>query len=218
VPRVRLARLLLRRTVLSARFDIILFDLGGVLVDFGGVQAMKDLSGLTDDDELWHRWLTCRWVREFERGGCSPEDFAAGVVADWELAISGPEYLESFAGWLGGPLPGAVELVTETKAVVTVGCLSNTNALHWDRSFSQWEVIDALEHRFLSYELGAVKPDREIFDRVADRLDAPRERILFLDDNLVNVEGAREAGFVSSRAQGVAEARAVLVTEGVLPA
>ena len=42
------------------------------------------------------------------------------------------------------------------------------------------------------------------------------QRILFLDDNLVNVEGAREAGFVSFRAQGVAEARAVLVREGLL--
>jgi FMN phosphatase YigB (HAD superfamily) len=201
---------------LIAPFDVVLFDLGGVLVDFGGVEAMKELSGITDDDELWHRWLTCGWVREFERGGCSPEEFAAGVVADWELDITPAEYLESFAGWLGGPLPGAEALVADTRAVVTTGCLSNTNALHWTRSFSQWSVIGAIEHRFLSYELGAVKPDREIFDLVAARLDAPRERILFLDDNLVNVEGAREAGFRSERAKGVDEARAVLVRAGVL--
>ena len=200
----------------ASGIDVVLFDLGGVLVDFGGVEAMKELSGITDDDELWHRWLTCRWVREFESGGCSPEDFAAGVVADWDLSITAEAYLESFANWLGGPLSGAVELLAETNAVVTTGCLSNTNALHWDRSFSQWAVIDALEHRFLSYELRAVKPDREIFDRVADRLDAPRERVLFLDDNLVNVEGAREAGFRSERAKGVDEARAVLVAAGVL--
>ena len=208
---------MLRRSLLSAPFDIVLFDLGGVLVDFGGVAAMKELSGITDDDELWHRWLTCRWVREFERGGCSPDEFAAGVVADWELPITPAEYVESFAGWLGGPLPGAEALVTETKAVVITGCLSNTNALHWERSFSQWSVIGALEYLFLSYELGAVKPDREVFDRVAAQLDARRDRILFLDDNLVNVEGAREAGFHSDRAKGVDEARAVLVREGVLP-
>jgi putative hydrolase of the HAD superfamily len=63
-----------------------------------------------------------------------------------------------------------------------------------------------------------VKPDREVFDRVAARLDAPHERILFLDDNLVNVEGARAAGLRSERARGVDEARAVLVRAGVLPA
>jgi putative hydrolase of the HAD superfamily len=216
---LRLARLLLRRPVLSgpdSGIDVVLFDLGGVLVDFGGVEAMKQLSGITDDDELWHRWLTCRWVREFERGGCTPEEFAAGVVADWELSIAPDAYLEQFAGWLGGPLPGAVELVDATNAVVVTGCLSNTNALHWDRHFLQWQVIHALEHRFLSFELGAVKPDREVFDRVAAQLDAPRERILFLDDNLVNVEGARQAGFRSDRTKGVDEARAVLVRDGVL--
>ena len=53
----------------TSGIDVVLFDLGGVLVDFGGVEAMKELSGITDDDELWHRWLTCRWVREFERDG-----------------------------------------------------------------------------------------------------------------------------------------------------
>jgi FMN phosphatase YigB (HAD superfamily) len=196
--------------------DIVLFDLGGVLVDFGGVEAMKVLSGITDDDELWHRWLTCRWVREFERGGCSAEDFAAGVVADWDLPITADAYLEEFANWLGGPLPGAGELVAATNAVVTTGCLSNTNSLHWDRHFQQWDVIHRLEHRFLSFELGAVKPDREVFDRVAAALDGPRDRILFLDDNLVNVEGARESGFRSERAKGVDEARAVLTRAGVL--
>jgi putative hydrolase of the HAD superfamily len=200
----------------GADIDVVLFDLGGVLVDFGGVQAMKDLAGITDDDELWHRWLTCRWVREFERGGCTPEEFAAGVVSDWELPITADAYLENFAGWLGGPLPGAAALVDATNAVVTTGCLSNTNALHWDRHFLQWEVIHQLEHRFLSFELGAVKPDREVFDRVAARLPFARDRVLFLDDNLVNVEGAREAGFRSDRAKGVDEARVVLVQAGVL--
>ena len=196
--------------------DVVLFDLGGVLVDFGGVEAMKELSGITDDDELWHRWLTCRWVREFERGGCSPEEFAAGVVADWDLPITADEYLENFAGWIGGPYPGAGALVADTNAVVVTGCLSNTNAIHTERHFARYTEIHALTHRFFSHELLAVKPDREIFDRVADRLDAPPDRVLFLDDNLVNVEGAREAGFRSERAKGVDEARAVLVTAGVL--
>ena len=168
---------------------------------------MKQLSGITDDDELWRRWLTCRWVRAFERGGCSAEEFAAGVVGDWELPITPEAYLETVAGWVGGPLPGAGELISEVRAVVTAGCLSNTNALHWDRHFSQWPEIHALDPRFLSYELGAVKPDRELFDRVAARLGCSRERILFLDDNMVNVEGATEAGFQSHRAQGVDEAR-----------
>ena len=52
--------------------DIVLFDLGGVLVDLGGVASMKDLAGIDDEEEIWQRWLTCRWVRGFERGECTP--------------------------------------------------------------------------------------------------------------------------------------------------
>lgn len=61
--------------------DIVLFDLGGVLIEFGGVEAMRALAGIDSDDELWRRWLTCRWVRSLERGDCSPADFAGGMVS-----------------------------------------------------------------------------------------------------------------------------------------
>src|SRR3954467_10690873 len=115
--------------------DIVLFDLGGVLIDFGGVAPMRELSGIESDDELWRRWLTCRWVRSFERGDCTPDEFAAGVVSDWKLPIDADEYLDSFTNWLGGPIDGADELVQATRAAVTVGCLSNTNLLHWQHHF-----------------------------------------------------------------------------------
>ncbi len=212
-----MAGLLLRRPLLSAgEIGVVLFDLGGVLVDFGGVEAMKRLSGIDDDDELWSRWLSCRWVREFERGGCTAEEFAVGVVDDWELQIGPAEYLECFRGWLGGPLPGAERLVEEVHAVATVGCLSNTNALHSEEQFSRWPVVADLEHRLFSHELGAVKPDEEIFDRALARLGVAPGRVVFLDDNQINVDGARTAGLVARRVRGVGEARAALVDLGLL--
>ena len=196
--------------------DVVLFDLGGVLIDFGGVDAMRELAGVDSDDEVWRRWLSCEWVRAFERGQCTADDFAAGVVADWGLAIDGPAYLAEFAGWLGGPLAGAEELVTDAGRVVQVGCLSNTNELHW-RHWASWPFLDHLDHRFLSFELGLVKPDRELFEHVAERLrPIPADRVLFLDDNLVNVEGARAVGFRGAHVRGPAEARAALVEHGVL--
>jgi putative hydrolase of the HAD superfamily len=196
--------------------EVVLFDLGGVLVDFGGVQAMQTLSGIDDTDELWHRWLTCRWVRAFERGGCSPHEFAQGVVDDWALSMTADEYLDAFRQWLGGPLEGAEALVQETRRVVPVSCLSNTNAVHWDENEHRWPLLQAFDVRFLSFELGCVKPDREIFDRVAVALNRPRDRVLFLDDNTLNVDGAIEAGFRAQRARGVEEARRALEAAGVL--
>jgi glucose-1-phosphatase len=202
--------------VAGAEIDVVLFDLGGVLIDLRGVEPMRALAGIESDDELWERWLTCDWVRRFERGQCDALAFAAGVVADWNLTIPPDEFLTGFRAWPGGPFAGADELVRLVRAALPVGCLSNTNALHWDDQFSQWPILDAFDYRFLSYELGVIKPDRELFDRVADLLPAPRDRVLFLDDNQLNVDGAISAGFRAARVRGVDEARTALVGARVL--
>jgi len=199
-----------------AAIDVVLFDLGGVLIDFGGVAPMKQLAEIESDDELWRRWLTCRWVRRFERGECSAEDFATGVVTDWDLPVEAHEFLAAFERWPGGPLAGADVLVESVRATVPVGCLSNTNTLHWESQFRRWPILDGFDFRFLSFEIGVVKPDRELFDRVAQMLPAPPDRVLFLDDNAINVDGAIAAGFVARRVQGVDEARAALVDAGLL--
>jgi putative hydrolase of the HAD superfamily len=197
--------------------DAVLFDLGGVLVDFGGVSRMRELAGIDNDDELWRRWLTCPWVRTFEKGQCSAGDFSTGVVATWELEMSPRSFLDEFRSWPRGPLPGAMELVTSLRGIVRLGCLSNTNALHWEGHVAQWPLIEEFEFRYLSFELGLVKPDRELFEEVAERLPVGRDRVLFLDDNLLNIEAALDAGFPARRVSGVDEAREALRSVGVLP-
>ena len=198
--------------------DVVLFDLGGVLLEVGGVAPMRQLSGVESDEELWTRWLACRWVKQLEAGRCSPEEFAAGVVADWDLPVSSAEFLATFGAWVNNPFPGATELVAETGDVARVGCLSNTNAFQWDAHFGGLPLVGAFEFRFLSFELGLVKPDRAIFEAVAARLPAPAGRVLFLDDNAVNVEAAAAFGFVARHVRGVDEARRALVGTGVLAA
>jgi putative hydrolase of the HAD superfamily len=198
--------------------QVVLFDLGGVIVELGGVGAMRELAGLEDDDELWRRWLGCQWVRSFERGECTADEFAAGVVEDWALTVEPAAFLASFEVWPLGLFPGAEALVRRVRRTVPTGALSNTNALHWDAHFSQWPIVDAFDHFFLSYELGLLKPDRDVFDRVAELLAVEPGRILFLDDNQLNVDGATDAGFNGMRVRGVTEAERALVAAGVLAA
>ena len=196
--------------------DVVLFDLGGVLMEVAGVPAMRELTGIHSDEELWRRWLTCRWVRRFESGGCSASEFAAGVVADWQLDVSASAFLDAFRDWPTGPLPGAEELVAQTRTKVTTGCFSNMNALHWRDHIAAWPLADMFDHRFLSFELGLLKPDIAAFAHVADLLEVPAGRILFLDDNALNVAGAATAGFQAARVAGVGEARQVLIEADVL--
>jgi glucose-1-phosphatase len=106
--------------------------------------------------------------------------------------------------------------VAQTRASVATGCFSNTNALHWHNHVAAWPLASLFDHRFLSFELGLLKPDIAAFAQVADRLDVPAERVLFLDDNAMNVAGAAAAGFQAARVAGVEEARQRLAEAAVL--
>jgi HAD superfamily hydrolase (TIGR01509 family) len=195
--------------------ELVLFDLGGVLIEPGGIGPMRELSGIGSDEEVWARWLSCRWVRSFEAGRCSAEAFAAGVVADWRLGVTPDWFLEAFGTWPRGPYPGAAELVDQVRTSVPVGCLSNTNAYQWRAHYAGTPLVDAFDHRFLSFELGMVKPDRAIFEVVAGRLPVARDRVLFLDDNAANVDAAADSGFATVRVQGLDQTRSALTTAGV---
>jgi putative hydrolase of the HAD superfamily len=201
----------------DSSIELVIFDLGGVLFGPGGVAPMRKLARIENDDELWHRWLTCPWVRAFERGHCSSSEFAQGVVDDWALDLSPDDFLAAFESWPRGPYPGATALVDTVRASVPVACLSNTNVLHWESHFKAFLTGLELDFTFLSFELGMVKPDREIFEEVSYRLPVSREKALFLDDNSLNVEAATACGFAARRTQGVVEARRALVHTGVLP-
>lgn len=200
----------------APRVSTVVFDLGGVLAEFGGVARMRALSGVDSDEELWRRWLTCDWVRRFERGSCTPEEFARGVVDDWGLALDAGGFLDEFGRWLVGPLPGASDLVSAVRAHVPVACLSNTNRVHWEAGAARWPLLHEFDQTFLSFEIGLVKPDREVFDHVVSALGVPADEIVFLDDNALNVDAANDVGLRARRVVGVEQAKDVLVEMRVL--
>src|ERR1700681_4934492 len=79
---------------------VLLFDVGGVLVELGGVATL--LGWLEDRitlQELWSLWLHSPSVRAFESGRIEARQFAAGVLAELRLDIDAGQFLESFARW-----------------------------------------------------------------------------------------------------------------------
>ena len=193
-----------------------LFDLGGVLVRLGGVKAVQQLAGMQSEAEVWARWLSCPWVRLFERGLCSAEEFASGMVKEWGLSVSPASFLDNVRLFPEALYEGAAELVATTRRHTRVGCLSNSNTLHWSFMTAEWDLGNMFDATFLSHQIGRIKPDREIFDYVVESLAIPAARIVFLDDNKVNVEGARAVGLTALRVRGSDEARRALVQLGVL--
>ena len=196
--------------------EVVLFDLGGVLVELGGVRDFGDMIGEPDDAQVWARWLGCPWVRDYERGRCSTEEFAAGMVQSYKLEVTPDAFIERFRVWPRGLFAGAYELVEALSRRTSVACLSNSNPLHWEHQCDAFQLGRLFPKRFLSHELDMIKPDRDIYEHVVRELNCAPSSVCFLDDNQINVDAARELGVDAHRVTGLEQARELIVRRGLL--
>ena len=196
---------------------VVLFDLGGVLVDFTGTAPLlRWLEGRLTPEQIWPLWLRSPAVRAFERGAVAPDVFADRLIADLGLPVDRRQFLDDFAEWPIALYPGAADLVARIPPSYVRGTLSNTNVVHWPRIEKWLKAGGPFDHHFPSHLTGKLKPDREVFAHVAETLACAPSAILFLDDQPLNVEAARAAGLRSVQARGVAGAESALVEAGVL--
>jgi glucose-1-phosphatase len=197
--------------------QVILFDVGGVLVQLRGVAALLEwLPQRPTPEALFRTWLQSPAVREFETGRCDAQAFATRVVRELELPVDAAQFLESFVDWPTGLYPGAPELIARIPPDCRRALLSNSNALHWPRLMDEMGLAALFEHRFVSHLTGRFKPDRAAFEHVIETLACEPEGIFFLDDNLLNVEAARSAGMRAARVDGVSGAERALLEAGVI--
>ena len=176
-------------------------------MDFSGLQKLADLTGEENGPELRSRWTSSRWPQAFERGQCDSDAFGAGVVADWELDLTPSEFVTEFSSWPAGPFEGSVELVRHLYGKIRMGCLSNTNPVHWKQHLERWGIVGNFDWTFVSHELGMMKPDPEIYRHVIEAVGVLPERLLFLDDVEENVAAARDVGIRSEHACGIDEVK-----------
>jgi len=108
---------------------VLLFDVGGVLVQLSGVDTMLEwLGNAVTTDELWRMWLQSESVRKFETGRIDANEFADGVISEFGLAVEPQLFLESFAGWPTGLYPGTLEMLALIPPSYRRALLSNSNS------------------------------------------------------------------------------------------
>lgn len=192
--------------VTNARQSILLFDLGGVLIESVMFSELKRLMGTDRSEaELVEIWLANPLARRFELGQCPPDEFSRSVIQEFSLTLDATEFLASFATWPKGFHDGAVELLAGLRAQHTVCCLSNSNEVHWKSS-----ITSHFDRAFSSHLIGCIKPDPESFAYVLNELDVPAERVHFFDDAQVNVEAARRCGLNAYHTPGYQALNATL--------
>ncbi len=203
------------QTMSTQSTEVVLFDVGGILIRLAGVGVWGEMTGVSDEAEIWRRWLECPVVRDYERGHCSADDFARRMIDTHQLPVAHHEFLASFASWPDGLFDGARQVVNDVVGHVRTGCFSNTNDVHWSHPCNQ-EIHGLFDIHFLSHIMGHVKPDNEAFHHVSAELDCDPGAILFIDDNIINVEAARACGFNAHVAREPDGARRVLSQHGLI--
>ncbi|HSZ09868.1 MAG TPA: HAD-IA family hydrolase [Steroidobacteraceae bacterium] len=196
---------------------MLLFDVGGVLVELSGVETMLGwLGGGITTDELWRMWLQSKSVRDFETGRVAADEFAAGMIEEFRLPVGRQQFLTSFTGWPTGLFPGTLEMLSRIPGSYRRALLSNSNVLHWTRVVDDLQLGAVFDHHFASHLTGRIKPDADAFEHVVTTLDCRPEQVLFLDDNTLNIDAAKHFGMQAVRVRGIGETKRVLIDRGVI--
>jgi len=176
----------------------VLFDLGGVLLEVNQAAVFDRLGAVTGlpPAEVAQRLTAAKegWQR-FTISEVTPEQLATWVGEVLGARIVESVAVQAFNAELGPEIRTTSAPLPELRRRTQVGCLSNTNSIHWDELLRSYDFMNNFDRRFASQLLGCAKPDRIIYDRVVGLLNIKPDEILFFDDREENVYSARQAGW-----------------------
>jgi glucose-1-phosphatase len=202
---------------MNRELSIILFDLGGVLVELPERPIYADwLDPLPSSGQEISDWLASPAAKAFEKGEISAAQFASEILNEMKLPISPEELLAYFTFWPKGLFPGTKALIGRILPHYSLSIFSNTNELHWPRLMTEMELEGRFDYYFASFQIKMAKPDPAAFRYVIKALSCEPSEILFLDDSQLNVDAARRVGMNSERVSGIGQVEKILSEYGVL--
>ncbi|MFI5697879.1 HAD family hydrolase [Kribbella sp. NPDC051586] len=120
-------------------------------------------------------------------------DAVADVLRRWNSPASVEEAVEPWSWFMAEP--EVVSLIGSLRSA-GVGCHLATNQHAYRRAIMQDErgYGEWFDRTFYSCDLGLAKPDPAYFRAILGSLGVPASSVLFIDDNVANVEGALSVG------------------------
>ncbi len=197
--------------------DAVIFDIGNVLVGWDphpvydrliGEDRRKQLFAETDLDEM---------NLDIDRGA----DFATRIR---ESAAALPNWHDEIMLWekhwiemLGPVIPHSVQLLRALRSKgIPVHALSNFGVATLKMAERDYPFLLEFDRRYISGEMGLIKPDPAIFAAVEEDLGIPPETLLFTDDRADNIDAARARGWQTHLFDGPLGWANRLAAEGLL--
>jgi 2-haloacid dehalogenase len=205
----------------SGRPSVVVFDMGGVLIDWNPRHLYRKLI---DDPQEMERFLatvtTNEWHMQQDRGGDPVE--ATRRLREQHPAQG--SLIEAFYGrfdeMLDHSFPHMVELVERLHSAGTpLYLLSNAPAFldAWARGRGrrQHPFLACFRDVVVSGLVGCCKPDAAIYRLVCRTGNFHPSQAVLIDDNLPNVEGARAFGLHAIHHQTADQTTAALQAMGL---
>lgn len=197
----------------------IIFDLGGVLIDWNPDYMYKKII----PDQEQRKWFlenicTLDW-NEAQDGGRLIKE------ANELLINQHPEYKELilayYSRWeemLSGSISGTVDIFKELKTNKKHGiyALTNWSAETFPRALEIFDFLHWFDGRVVSGEENTRKPHKEIYDIILTRFNLTPNSTVFIDDNLRNIKAAEELGIVTIHFQSPEQLRKSLQEKNIL--
>jgi putative hydrolase of the HAD superfamily len=196
----------------------LLFDLGGVVINFGFEGAFRSWAARAGCDPtlIAERFSMDEFYEQHERGEIPSSRYFATLRHSLEIDLSDRELAEGWNDVFLGPVSGMSDVLTIAQRHLPLFALTNSNPSHK----SVWEALYENELRpfktiFVSSDIGMRKPDPETFQLVAKLMGFEPGEILFFDDAPMNVAGARTAGMQGEVVRSISDVRRALSRIGL---
>jgi 2-haloacid dehalogenase len=178
----------------------IIFDLGGVLIDWNPMYVYRDYFDSEEKRNYFFAHIcTADWNEE-QDAGRSIVEATQGLVAqfpDWEQPIR--DYYGRWTEMLNGPIPEMVEVFRQLKesGKYKLYALTNWQADLFNIALVRYNFLHWFDGRVVSGEEKMRKPFPEFYQLLLDRYGVNPAGALFIDDNLRNVKAAEQLGITS---------------------
>jgi HAD superfamily hydrolase (TIGR01509 family) len=198
--------------------DALLFDLGRVVIDIDFARAIACWAGHArcDPRVIEERFRRDVSHRRHEVGEIDSKEYFAGLQAACAIDISYDQFLEGWNAIFIGEMPGMADLLARAARQLPLYAFTNTNLDHelvWSQRFAP--ILTNFTEVFVSWKIRLRKPDAAAYDHVVKAIGVPAERVVFFDDGLENVEGARARGLQAVHVRSSADVADALVALGL---
>ncbi len=191
-------------SITKSMFHVI-FDVGGVVVRLNLGVASKELQRLSGcsavevasllKEEFSGSVSGYSLTEKAVAGLISKEAYLSAIHAALDGRMSAGAIRDVLIGIIGGQDDRMLPVIDQLEqAGWPMSCFSNADQLHWEHILVEVPVMRRFCHKMVSFEEGVVKPTREAYCRMVDRVGVAADKCVFVDDRLDNVRAADAFG------------------------